>query len=199
MPKTRSKPRPVEETSAGTAQNRKKSGNKFSKMLSSSPPEQTQTPIVIENEQETSARKSVEETLGSQTGNVDMDRSNRGKSVESLASQINDEQNSSQRRSIESPSGDTMEFDHDDEYFDRESQRRIRSGSLQTKEYLTKREFDYTMNLLDSKIVAIYKLCRFIGDKQKEECKSLKRLVALDELSDNFWNVSYFTSFTVLF
>ena len=67
------------------------------------------------------------------------------------------------------------------------------------KSYLTKEEFDYTMNLFDTKINSIYKLCRFIGDKQNENSKDLKRLVALDELSEEFWNVSNLTHFATLF
>lgn len=59
------------------------------------------------------------------------------------------------------------------------------------KAYLTKEEFDYTMKLIDGKIAALYKLCRFISEQQQDNTKSLKRLVALDELSEGFWNVSY--------
>jgi hypothetical protein len=59
------------------------------------------------------------------------------------------------------------------------------------KAYLTKEEFDYTMKLIDGKIAALYKLCRFISEQQQDNTKSLKRLVVLDELSEGFWNVSY--------
>ena len=67
------------------------------------------------------------------------------------------------------------------------------------KTYLTKEEFDYTMNLFDTKINLIYKLYRYIGDKQNDNSKDLKRLVALDELSEEFWNVSNLTHFAALF
>jgi hypothetical protein len=59
------------------------------------------------------------------------------------------------------------------------------------KAYLTKEEFDYTMKLIDGKIAALYKLCRFISEQQQDNTKSLKRLVMLDELFEGFWNVSY--------
>ena len=59
--------------------------------------------------------------------------------------------------------------------------------------YLKKQDFDYTMRLMDDKINSLYKLCRFISDQQEKTANSLKKLVALDELSENFWNVSYFT------
>jgi hypothetical protein len=57
--------------------------------------------------------------------------------------------------------------------------------------YLTKKDFNYTMGLVNEKINSIYKLCKFIADIQQEEKNSLKKLVAMDELSDNFWGVSY--------
>ena len=47
------------------------------------------------------------------------------------------------------------------------------------------------MGLVNEKINSIYKLCKFIADIQQEEKNSLKKLVAMDELSDNFWGVSY--------
>lgn len=59
------------------------------------------------------------------------------------------------------------------------------------KAYLTKEEFDYTMNLFNTKITALYQLVRHVSNQQQEDTKSLKRLVALDELSDDFWTVSY--------
>ena len=57
--------------------------------------------------------------------------------------------------------------------------------------YLMTKDFNYTMTVLDEKINSLYKLCRFIGDQQQNMAKSLQKLVALDELSDQFWNVSY--------
>ena len=59
--------------------------------------------------------------------------------------------------------------------------------------YLKTKDFNYTMQLMDDKINSLYKLCRFISDQQEKTANSLKKLVALDELSENFWNVSYFT------
>jgi hypothetical protein len=67
------------------------------------------------------------------------------------------------------------------------------------KTYLTKEEFDYTMKIFDGKINSIYKLCRYIGDKQNESSKDLKRLITLDELSEDFWNISNLTHFAALF
>lgn len=54
------------------------------------------------------------------------------------------------------------------------------------KTYLTKKEFNYTMKLFDTKINSIYKLCRYISDKQNKNSKDLKRFVTLDELSEDF-------------
>ncbi|RGB24592.1 hypothetical protein C1646_772847 [Rhizophagus diaphanus] len=35
------------------------------------------------------------------------------------------------------------------------------------KSYVTSKEFNYTMNLLNSKVSALYKLCRYISDQQQ--------------------------------
>lgn len=144
-----------------------------------------------------------------------------------MASQPN-EPETEQRNSLESPANarelqrqksfEQMEIDvfgrdefGRDEYFDnlenndlresatsrRPSQPIIRKSVAKT--YLTKDEFDYTMKLFDTKINSIYKLCRYIGDRQNESSKDLKRLVALDELSEEFWNVSNLTHFAALF
>ena len=171
-----------------------------------------QTPIVIVDNQE-------------RTEDVEMQRR---KSVESLASQINDTEieQTSQRKSLESPVGlqrsksfeqmDVDEFDHDESSNDNnddnlhESATTVisRRPSQRTsplinksvaKSYVTKEDFDYTMNLFDIKINSIYKLCKHIGEKQNENTKALKRLVALDELSDGFWNVSNLAHLAVLF
>ena len=56
---------------------------------------------------------------------------------------------------------------------------------------LTVKEFNYTMSLVDNKINVLYKLCRFIADQQQETSTTLKKLVVANELSDNFWNVSF--------
>jgi hypothetical protein len=57
--------------------------------------------------------------------------------------------------------------------------------------YLTSKEFNYTMKIMDEKINALYKLCRYIGEQQEQTTKSLNKLVASDELSDQFWSVGY--------
>ena len=56
---------------------------------------------------------------------------------------------------------------------------------------LTIKEFNYTMKMMDDKISSIYRLCRYIGDQQHEMATVLKKLVALDKLSENFCNVNY--------
>ena len=57
--------------------------------------------------------------------------------------------------------------------------------------YLMTKDFNYAMTVLDDKINSLYKLCRYIGDQQQNMSNSLQKLVALDELSEQFWNVSY--------
>jgi hypothetical protein len=55
---------------------------------------------------------------------------------------------------------------------------------------LTTKKFIYTMNLLDSKINSLYKLCRHISDQQQKNTLSIQKLSAVDELSKDFWNVN---------
>ena len=131
------------------------------------------------------------------------------------------------RKSLESPANATgttvhrkksvelMEIDRD-EYFDIDNDNQHESVTAEVhisprrlsqplvkksvgRTYITKEEFDYTMNLFDMKITSIYKLCKYIGDKQNENSKALKRLVALDELSEEFWSVSNLKHLAVLF
>jgi hypothetical protein len=63
--------------------------------------------------------------------------------------------------------------------------------SSEDKKYLTAKEFYYTMDLVDKKINSLYKLSKHVAEQQKQNSQLLKKLVALDELSDEFWNVRY--------
>jgi hypothetical protein len=63
--------------------------------------------------------------------------------------------------------------------------------SSEDKKYLTANEFYYTMDLVDKKINSLYKLNKYVADQQHQNTQLLKKLVALDELSDEFWNVRY--------
>ena len=86
---------------------------------------------------------------------------------------------------------------NDDNYFDsfelslpKPSDLISKETVLSSKELLTKEEFTYAISLLDDKINALYKLCRYISDQQQKNTSSLQKLVVADELSDDFWNVS---------
>lgn len=57
--------------------------------------------------------------------------------------------------------------------------------------HITVEHFNYTMGLLDQKMNAIYKLCRYIGVKQQEDSNLIKKLISADELSGDFWSVSF--------
>lgn len=61
--------------------------------------------------------------------------------------------------------------------------------------YLTIKQFNYSMNLLDDKINSIYKLLRHVSDQQQKDSQTVQKLAVVDELSDEFWNVSYFNIF----
>jgi hypothetical protein len=62
--------------------------------------------------------------------------------------------------------------------------------------YLMTKDFNYAMTVLDDKINSLYRLCRYIGDQQQNMADSLQKLVVLDELSEQFWNVSYLIYYT---
>ena len=64
---------------------------------------------------------------------------------------------------------------------------------------LTVSDFNYSMSLVDNKINVLYQLCRYISDKLETNSEILKKLVAADELSDNFWNVSFLACLASLF
>ena len=87
--------------------------------------------------------------------------------------------------------------ENDDNYFNsfelslpKPSDLILKETVLSSKEPLTKEEFTYAISLLDDKINALYKLCRYISDQQQKNTSSLQKLVVADELSDDFWNVS---------
>ena len=73
--------------------------------------------------------------------------------------------------------------DNNDHYFDSLLSPK---SSQSSKEFLSKKEFTYAMSLLDEKITALYKLCRFISDEQHKNTISIQKLVAVDELFDDF-------------
>ena len=165
------------------------------------PPKQAPIPIVI-----------VDNDRPRISQDVEMEHR---KSAESLASQINTEteQDSSQRKSMEVDDHCAREesyFDGFDSFDDesvttgvhitshRPSSQPLIKKSV-SKTYLTTDDFEYTIDLLEKKIDAIYKLTRYISVKQKEIEKDIKRLVALNELSEDFWNVSNLIHFAVLF
>lgn len=78
----------------------------------------------------------------------------------------------------------------DDDYDDG-----IYGGKSYDERYLTIKQFNYTMNLLDGKINSIYKLLRHVSDQQQKDSQTVQKLAVVDELSDEFWNVSYFNIF----
>ena len=93
-------------------------------------------------------------------------------------------------------SGDDIHDNLDNDYFKSCSLDKAKTGA---GIYITAKEFEYTMKLFDEKLNSLYKLCRFISDTQQENKKSLKKLVALDELFGTFWNVSCLFSNFILF
>lgn len=87
----------------------------------------------------------------------------------------------------------------DDNYYDDIRYKRTNEKSSQIFEderYLTTEKFNYTMKLLDEKINSLYRLLRHVSDQQQKDSNTIQRLVVIDELSDEFWNVSYFNIFS---
>lgn len=82
-----------------------------------------------------------------------------------------------------------VDDDYDDENYYK------RDGKSHDERYLTIEQFNYTMNLLDGKINSIYKLLRHVSNQQQKDSQTVQKLAVVDELSDEFWNVSYFNIF----
>ena len=119
-----------------------------------------------------------------------------------IPEELDDATNTSSRLSRRN-SGEQMNIDDEDihnnlndDYFKSYSSNK---SEAENGPYLTTNEFNYTMSVIDEKIGSLYKLCRFISETQQENKKALKKLVALDELSDVFWNVSYLFSNFIIF
>ena len=78
---------------------------------------------------------------------------------------------------------DDKHDDNNDHYFDSLLSLKFLQSN---KEFLLKKEFTYVMSLLDEKISVLYRLCRFISNKQQKNIILIQKLVAIDELYDNF-------------
>jgi hypothetical protein len=79
---------------------------------------------------------------------------------------------------------------------DNERMSLARPHNIEKEHYLTIDEFNYTMKILDEKINSLYKLCRHMSEQQQKDTQIIQRLAMADELSDEFWNVSYFNIFS---
>ena len=104
-----------------------------------------------------------------------------------------------QRSTSQETSSDPFTLVIDENLLNRNTSDMQLDSETDDKTYLTAKDFYYSMNLIDKKITSLYKLCRYIGEQQHKNSKALQKLVALDELSDDFWNVSYLIYFTVFY
>ncbi|PKK58513.1 hypothetical protein RhiirC2_720464, partial [Rhizophagus irregularis] len=52
--------------------------------------------------------------------------------------------------------------------------------NVKSERYLTVKEFNYTMNALDGKVNAIYKLCRYIGNQQQKSIQDMQNVAKSD-------------------
>ena len=168
-----------EEVSVGTAQMRKKSNvNKFSQMM---------TRNKKSNEEQAGSRRNSRE----QTPVTDRDQgilpTNLSQNdVASNASDVVSGDVDMRRKSIESVTTERELMELDNDYFDNNLKVSTTPQGLVSATTLTKKEFNYTMGLFNAKITSLYKLCKYISNKQQENSKALKRLVVFDELSEGF-------------
>ena len=109
-----------------------------------------------------------------------LSRRNSGKQKNVDATNTSSQRNSGERMNIDD---EDIHNNLNDDYFKSYS---LNKSEAENGPYLTTNEFNYTMSVIDEKIGSLYKLCRFISETQQENKKALKKLVALDELSDVF-------------
>lgn len=61
--------------------------------------------------------------------------------------------------------------------------------ATQSQRPITAAEFEFCLSRVDEKINSLYNLCLRLDEQQQEILKGIKKLVAIDELSDGFWKV----------
>jgi hypothetical protein len=55
-----------------------------------------------------------------------------------------------------------------------------------------KEDFEYAIGIINKKLDSMYQFCNYFDNRNKEILSHLKKLVALDELSQRFWKVINF-------
>jgi hypothetical protein len=55
-----------------------------------------------------------------------------------------------------------------------------------------KEDFEYAIGIINKKLDSMYQFCNYFDNRNKEILFHLKKLVALDELSQGFWKVINF-------
>ena len=65
----------------------------------------------------------------------------------------------------------------------------VQEVSDKNKRPVTAAEFEFSLSLIDEKINSLYGMCRRLEEQQQEILKGIKKLVAIDELSEEFWKV----------
>jgi len=71
----------------------------------------------------------------------------------------------------------------------------VRDTSEKNQRPVTAAEFEFCLSRVDEKINSLYRMCVSIEERQKEILKGIKKLVAIDELSDGFWKVLKYFEF----
>ena len=66
---------------------------------------------------------------------------------------------------------------------------RLIEASEKSRRPMTASEFKFSLSRVDYKINSLYNICLHLEEWQQEILKGIKKLVAIDELSDGFWKV----------
>ena len=66
---------------------------------------------------------------------------------------------------------------------------RLIEASEKSRRPVTASKFEFFLSRVDDKINSLYNICLCLEEWQQEILKGIKKLVAIDELSDRFWKV----------
>jgi len=66
---------------------------------------------------------------------------------------------------------------------------RLIEASEKSRRPVMASEFEFSLSRVDDKINSLYNICLRLEEWQQEILKGVKKLIAIDELSDRFWKV----------
>jgi len=66
---------------------------------------------------------------------------------------------------------------------------RLIEASEKSRRPMTAFEFEFSLSRVNDKINSLYNICLRLEERQQEILKGIKKLIAIDKLSDGFWKV----------